>query len=46
MRSVFDTEKEVHKIWDLKGSIQGRFAKEGETVYKDLGIKMKVGNSL
>jgi len=39
MRSVFDTEKEVHKIWDLKGSIQGRFAKEGETVYKDLDIK-------
>jgi len=39
MRSVFNTEKEIHKIWDLKGSKQGRLAKPGETVFKDLDIQ-------
>ena len=48
MKSVFDTEKRIHKIWDLKGSTLGRKAKEGEVVYKDMdiieeGAKLPVG---
>lgn len=30
--------QEIHKIWDLKGSTQGRRSKRGETVHKDLDI--------
>ena len=36
MKSVFNTEKEIHKIWDLKGSTLGRRAKRGDGVHKDL----------
>mmetsp|Transcript_26803 Transcript_26803/g.39702 ORF Transcript_26803/g.39702 Transcript_26803/m.39702 type:complete len:528 (-) Transcript_26803:142-1725(-) len=48
MKSVFNTEKEIHKIWDLKGSTLGRRAKRGDGVSKDLdfvdeGRKLKVG---
>ena len=39
MKSVFNTEKEIHKIWDLKGSTKGRRAKRGDSVHKDLDIK-------
>ena len=39
MKSVFNTEKEIHKIWDLKGSTKGRRAKRGDGVHKDLDIK-------
>jgi Phosphatidylinositol-4-phosphate 5-kinase len=47
MKSVFNTEKEIHKIWDLKGSTLGRRAKRGDGVRKDLdfvdeGRKLKV----
>ena len=50
MKSVFNTEKEIHKIWDLKGSTLGRRAKRGDGVSKDLDIvdegrKLKVGNA-
>jgi len=38
MKSVFNTEKEIHKIWDLKGSTKGRRAKRGDSVHKDLDI--------
>lgn len=38
MKSVFNTEKEIHKIWDLKGSTAGRRAKRGDSVHKDLDI--------
>jgi 1-phosphatidylinositol-4-phosphate 5-kinase len=48
MKSVFNTEKEIHKIWDLKGSSLGRRAKRGDGVSKDLdfldeGRKLNVG---
>lgn len=48
MKSVFDSEKRIHKIWDLKGSKVGRKAKEGEAVFKDLdfleqGAKLEIG---
>jgi len=48
MKSVFNTEQEIHKIWDLKGSTLGRRAKRGDGVSKDLdfvdeGRKLKVG---
>lgn len=48
MKSVFNTEKEIHKIWDLKGSTLGRYSKRGESVHKDLdfvseGRKLYVG---
>ncbi len=48
MKSVFNTEKEIHKIWDLKGSTLGRRSKRGEGVHKDLdfvdeGRKLYVG---
>lgn len=36
MKSVFNTEKEIHAIWDLKGSTLGRRAKKGDGVRKDL----------
>lgn len=47
MKSVFNTDKEIHKIWDLKGSTLGRRAKRGDGVSKDLdfmdeGRKLKV----
>lgn len=35
MKSVFNTEKEIHKIWDLKGSTKGRRANRGDSVHKD-----------
>jgi len=38
MKSIFCTKLEINKIWDLKGSTQGRRAKPGETVKKDLDI--------
>lgn len=38
MKSVFNTTKEIHKIWDLKGSTAGRRAKRGDSVHKDLDI--------
>jgi 1-phosphatidylinositol-4-phosphate 5-kinase len=38
MKSVFNTELEIHKIWDLKGSTLGRRAKRGDSVHKDLDI--------
>jgi len=38
MKSVFNTEEKIHKIWDLKGSTKGRKAKRGESVQKDLDI--------
>eukprot|EP01083_Nonionella_stella_P111648 327651_1 len=48
MKSVFNTDKEIHKIWDLKGSTLGRRSKRGEGVHKDLdfveeGRKIAVG---
>jgi len=48
MKSVFNTEKEIHKIYDLKGSTVGRRAKRGDSVHKDLDIleegwKIRVG---
>jgi len=48
MKSVFNTDKEIHKIWDLKGSTLGRRAKRGDGVSKDLdfvdeGRKLSVG---
>lgn len=51
MKSVFNSEKEIHKIWDLKGSTQGRRAKRGEAVHKDLDIvdegrKLYVGSEV
>eukprot|EP00979_Chaetoceros_neogracilis_P013169 scaffold3710_cov286-Chaetoceros_neogracile.AAC.26 len=47
MKSVFNTDREIHKIWDLKGSTLGRRAKRGDGVSKDLdfvdeGRKLKV----
>lgn len=38
MKSVFNTNKTIHKIWDLKGSTKGRRAKPGESVHKDMDI--------
>lgn len=38
MRSVFHTEKKIDRVWDLKGSIVGRKAVEGESVAKDVDI--------
>lgn len=38
MKSVFNTECEIHKIWDLKGSTLGRRSKRGDSVHKDLDI--------
>ena len=38
MKSVFNTDKRIDKVWDLKGSTVGRVAKEGETVFKDLDL--------
>jgi 1-phosphatidylinositol-4-phosphate 5-kinase len=51
MKSVFNTEKEIHKIYDLKGSTAGRKAKRGDSVRKDLDIleegwKVRVGGSV
>lgn len=48
MKSVFNTEKEIHKIWDMKGSTLGRRAKRGDGVSKDLdftdeGRKLYIG---
>jgi len=48
MKSVFNTDKEIHKIWDLKGSTLGRRSNRGEGVHKDLdfvegGRKIAVG---
>ncbi|GAB5369404.1 hypothetical protein AAMO2058_001401500 [Amorphochlora amoebiformis] len=36
MESVFNTPLEIHQIFDLKGSRVNRYAKRGESVYKDL----------
>jgi 1-phosphatidylinositol-4-phosphate 5-kinase len=38
MKSVFNTELEIHKIWDLKGSTLGRRSNRGDSVHKDLDI--------
>lgn len=38
MKSVFNTEKEIHKIWDLKGSTKGRRASRGDSVHKDMDL--------
>lgn len=51
MKSVFNTECEIHKIWDLKGSTLGRRAKRGDSVHKDLDIleedrKIRVGEKV
>ena len=35
MKSVFNTDKRIDKVWDLKGSLVGRSAKPGESVFKD-----------
>jgi len=45
MKSVFTTMKEIHKIWDLKGSTDGRRAERGEGVHTDLDI-MEEGRKL
>jgi len=36
MESVFNTDLEVQQIFDLKGSTVNRYAKRGESVYKDI----------
>mmetsp|Transcript_40758 Transcript_40758/g.65529 ORF Transcript_40758/g.65529 Transcript_40758/m.65529 type:complete len:576 (+) Transcript_40758:90-1817(+) len=36
MESVFNTNLEIHTVFDLKGSTVNRFAKRGESVYKDV----------
>ena len=51
MKSVFNTEREIHKIWDLKGSTKGRRANRGDSVHKDLDIleegrKLHVGKKV
>ena len=38
MKSVFNTDKRIHKVWDLKGSTIGRKARPGESVLKDLDL--------
>jgi hypothetical protein len=38
MKSVFDTEKRIHQMYDLKGSTQGRRAKKGDIVLKDIDL--------
>jgi 1-phosphatidylinositol-4-phosphate 5-kinase len=48
MKSVFNTDKRIDKVWDLKGSLVGRKAKEGESVFKDQDLldekfKVKIG---
>mmetsp|Transcript_7887 Transcript_7887/g.11927 ORF Transcript_7887/g.11927 Transcript_7887/m.11927 type:complete len:686 (-) Transcript_7887:127-2184(-) len=48
MHSVFDTPKEMHSIFDLKGSTVGRSKKEGQKVGKDndlvaAGTKLHLG---
>jgi len=45
MKSVFTTMKEIHTIWDLKGSTDGRRAERGDGVHKDLDI-MEEGRRL
>mmetsp|Transcript_14110 Transcript_14110/g.21424 ORF Transcript_14110/g.21424 Transcript_14110/m.21424 type:complete len:497 (+) Transcript_14110:115-1605(+) len=36
MESVFNTDLEINQIFDLKGSKVNRFAKRGESVFKDI----------
>jgi hypothetical protein len=38
MKSVFNTEKKIDRVWDLKGSRTGRKSKPGDLVGKDLDI--------
>ncbi|EED88647.1 phosphatidylinositol-4-phosphate 5-kinase (PIP5K)-like protein, partial [Thalassiosira pseudonana CCMP1335] len=38
MRSVFNTDKKIDRVWDLKGSKKNRKSKEGDSVGKDLDI--------
>jgi len=38
MKSVFNTDCEIHTIWDLKGSTLGRRSSRGDSVRKDLDI--------
>jgi len=49
MKSVFNTDKRIHRMWDLKGSTVGRVSGEEEGVKKDLnilndGTKLRIGN--
>ena len=48
MKSVFNTDKRIHSMWDLKGSTVGRLSSPEESVMKDLNIvndctKIKIG---
>lgn len=39
MKSVYDTDKHLHQLFDVKGSITGRDAKPGDAVKKDNDIR-------
>mmetsp|Transcript_18636 Transcript_18636/g.33360 ORF Transcript_18636/g.33360 Transcript_18636/m.33360 type:complete len:519 (+) Transcript_18636:177-1733(+) len=44
MESVFHTKLQIHQIFDLKGSLVNRYARRGETVYKDQDFGMNKFN--
>lgn len=39
MKSVYDTDKHLHQVFDVKGSSTGRDAKPGEAVKKDNDVR-------
>lgn len=39
MKSVYDTDKHLHHVFDVKGSSKGRDAKAGEAVKKDNDVR-------
>lgn len=39
MKSVYDTDKHLHQLFDVKGSMTGRDAKPGDAVKKDNDIR-------
>ena len=39
MKSVYDTDKHLHQLFDVKGSTTGRDAKPGEAVKKDNDVR-------
>ena len=39
MKSVYDTDKHLHQVFDVKGSSSGRDAKPGEAVKKDNDVR-------
>jgi 1-phosphatidylinositol-4-phosphate 5-kinase len=39
MKSVYDTDKHLHQLFDVKGSMTGRDAKPGDSVKKDNDIR-------